>query len=338
MRIASRIGIALLVAAGVAFLAWQRWAPTRVNTTLPERGTAVDAVYATGLVEPTLEIRIAPRAAGRLVSLAVDEGDRVNKGQVLARLEDEDQRSAVAELEARADYARGVFERNKELRATGLISKDSLDRTNADYEAAKATLNRAREQLRYLTLTAPAAGTIIRRDGEIGEYIPVNTTLFYMAGSTSLRVTADVDEEDLPRLQVGQKVLLRADAFAQQVFAAAVSEITPRGDPVARSYRVRIALGDDTPLRIGMTAEANIIVGERSNAMLVPATSVLNDHVFVVLDGRARSRAVQVGVRGPDKLEILEGLKDKERIVVAPDENLRDGARVRHAAGATAAP
>ncbi len=319
----------LLAVAGGGYLLWQRLGPPQVAGATPTRGVALDAVYATGLVEPSLEIRIAPRTPGRLVELRVDEGDTVRAGQLLARLEDDDLRATVAELAARADYARGLYQRNSELRGSGLISHDAVDRARTDLDAANAALRRARDTLSQMRLTAPSAGRIIRRDGEIGEYLPVNTPLFYMAGPEPLRLTADVDEEDVPRIQRGQRVLIRSDAFAERVFEGLVAEITPRGDPVARSYRVRIDFVGEHPLPIGMSTEINIVIEEREDALLVPASAVAGDILWTLDGDRVRRKIVRVGVRSPERVEILSGLGPDEQIVLEPPKDLHDGQRVK---------
>lgn len=319
----------VLVLAGAAgWLGWQRFRPPVVELVAPMHGPAVDAVYATGLVEPSLEIRIAPRAAGRIVELLVDEGDTVRAGQPLARLEDADLRASVAELQSRVEYARSQFQRNTELRRAALISQDALDRTRTDLAAAEATLRRAREQVGFMRLVAPAPGRIIRRDGEIGEYVPVNQVMFYMAGPAPLRITADVDEEDVPRVVRGQRVLIRVDAFPEQVFEGTVAEITPRGDPVARAYRVRIALVGEPPLQIGMSAETNIVIAQRDDALLLPAAAVVDGHIWKVEGGRAIRHPVEVGVRAPERVEIRGRLADSDLVIAAPPEGLKEGGRV----------
>lgn len=319
--------LALLVAAGV--WVYRHYAPPEVTVVMPSRGAAIDAVYATGLVEPSLEIRIAPRTPGRIVELLVDEGATVRAGQLLARLEDSDLQSSVSELEARAKYAQSQFDRSSELRRSSLISQDALERSRSDLDAARAALRRSRATVAQMRLTAPAAGRIIRRDGEVGEYVAVNTPVFYLAASSTLRITADVDEEDLPRVAVGQRVLIRSDAFADRVFEGRVAEITPRGDPVARSYRVRIGFAGEAPLPIGMSTETNIVISERQNALLVPASAISGDAVWRVNGDRAERRVVKIGVRSPEKIEILAGITDADRLIDAPVETLRDGARVR---------
>ena len=328
--------LALLAAAG--WFAWRSYAPPEVGVVLPSRGPAIDAVYATGLVEPTLEIRIAPRTPGRIVELLVDEGATVRAGQLLARLEDSDLQSSVAELEARATYAQSQFDRNSELRRASLISQDALERSRSDLDAARAALRRSRATVAQMRLTAPAAGRIIRRDGEVGEYVAVSTPVFYLAASSTLRITADVDEEDLPRVAVGQRVLIRSDAFADRVFEGRVAEITPRGDPVARSYRVRISFVGDVPLPLGMSTETNIVIAERLNALLVPTSAVDGNAVWRVNGDRAERRQIEIGVRSPERIEVLAGVSDTDTLIDAPPDTLKDGARVRIRAPAPAAP
>lgn len=324
-----RIVLVVLAIAGAAgWLAWSRWRPPAVTLVAPTRGPAIDAVYATGLVEPSLEIRVAPRAGGRLAELRVDEGDAVRPGQLLARLEDDELRASVAELQAREGFARAQHERNAKLRAAGLIAQEPVDRARSDLDAAGASLRRAREQLGYTRLVAPTAGRVIRRDGEVGEYVAVNQVLFYLAGEGPLRVAAEVDEEDVPRIREGLPVMLRTDAFPERVFDGTVAEVTPRGDPVSRSYRVRIALAGSPPLQVGMTTEANIVLERRDGALLVPAAAVVDDAVWLVEGGRAVKRPVRLGVRATDRVEVRGGLAAAERVIAAPPAGLREGARV----------
>lgn len=318
-----------IVLAAAAGLLWWRQGPVAVSVVAPTRGPAVDAIYATGIVEPTVMLPIAPRVAGRLVELNADEGSQVRKGQVLARLDDADLAGTVEELEARARFAQSQHARSEDLVRQGFMSKAELDRTRADLEAASAAVRRARAQRGYMALTTPADGLVIRRDGERGQFIPAGQAVFFLSCCAPLRVTAEVDEEDIARVRVGQKVVLHADALPGEVLDGKVAEVTPKGDPVARSYRVRITLADPSRVRVGMTVDANLIVAERPDALLVAATAVQGNAVWTVVDGRARKRPVRVGVTGSDRTEILEGLSPDARIIDAPPAELREGHAVR---------
>ena len=203
--------VVLVAAAGGAW--WWLDGPIAVSVVTPTRGPAVDAIYATGTVEPTVMLPIAPRVAGRLLELEADEGNSVHKGQLLARLDDADLASTVDELEARAKFAQSQYDRAESLVRQGFMAKAETDRTRADLDAAEAAVKRARAQRDYMSLVAPADGLIIRRDGEIGQYIPAGQAVFVLSCCAPLRVTAEVDEEDIARVHVGQKVVLRADAL-----------------------------------------------------------------------------------------------------------------------------
>jgi RND family efflux transporter MFP subunit len=317
------------IALAAAAMGWAA-KPLAVQVVQPSRGLAVRAVYATGTVEAGVTVRIAPRVAARLVELRVDEGEHVVAGQRLARLDDRDLRSVVAEAEAKARYAESQFARIENLARHGFATRDRVEQARAEQDAARAAVTRAREQVGFMSLTAPTAGVVIRRDGEVGDFVAVNQPLFFLAADGAPpRVDADVDEEDVIWLKPGQTVLVKADAFPDRVFEGTVAEITPKGDPLTRSYRVRVRLPASVPLKIGMTAETNIIVEERHDALTVPASALRKDGIWRVKNGQLDLVQVQVGVKGPDKVEILRGLGESEWIVAGAEGEFRQGQRVR---------
>ena len=342
MQRKARIAVLLVVAAAAAAsgLAWWQW-PVRVEIARPARGPAVEAVYATGVVEPAVMVPVAPRSGGRLVALEVDEGHAVRQGQVLARIESADLDQTVQEMLARERLARIQYDRTRELVAQNFVSAAELDRTRTELEAARAALRRSQAQRNYNQLVAPADGTVLRRDGELGQYIPAGQAVFTLACCAPLRVTADVDEEDIARVSVGQGVLMHTDALPERVFDGEVTDITPKGDPVSRSYRVRIRFKEpvpvnEGPLRTGMTMDTNLIVSRREGALLVPNRALKGSELWVVDEGRLERRHVRKGASGTERTEIVEGLRDGENVVLSPPEDLRAGRRARAIAPAPA--
>ena len=329
--------LALILLAAVGGIAWRQLGPVTVDTVQPTRGPAVQAVYAAGTVEPTVMLPIAPRTAARLMELKVDEGDAVREGQTLARLEDADLKQSVDELDARTQFAKSQLDRAQSLLDRGLGTVLERDRARSEWQAADAAAARARALRGFMTLTAPADGQILQRDGEIGQLIPANQPIFYFSRRQALRIEAEVDEEDIALVHPGQRVLVRAPALPDRVIDGKLTSVTPKGDPVSRSFRVRIEPVTEAPLRIGMTAEVNIIVAERNDALLAPASAVADGHVWIVRDGQLHRQPVQTGVNGENRIEILSGLTDADRIVVRPPAGLREGRRAREAATADAA-
>jgi len=185
------------------------------------------------------------------------------------------------------------------------------------------------EKISEYTILSPMDGVVLRRDGEIGEIAEVGQVLFRVGVPTPLQVVAEVNEEDIPRVEVGQTVLLRTDAFPDRKLTGKVREITPMGDIGAKTFRIKIGLPDDTPLKPGMSVEANIVAREKLDALLIPADAVQDNAVFVIEDDRARERAVKLGIRGTRAVEVLTGLNEGERVVSPAPLELRDGARIR---------
>ena len=332
--------LAALTAAGAA-IAWWQW-PVRVEVAPVTRGPAVEAVYATGIVEPTVMVPLAPRSGGRLAAIHADEGAHVRRGQVLARIESADLDQTVQEMSAREQLARTQHERTRDLVAQKFVSPAELDRARTELQAAQAAAERARAQRDYNQLVAPADGIVLRRDGEPGQFVAAGQTVLTLACCAPLRVSAEVDEEDIPRVVVGQKATLRTDALPGRLFDGEVAEIAPKGDPVSRSYRVRIRLADAPavdagPLRTGMTMDANLIVSRRENALLVPSRALKGNAVWVLEQGRVQRREVKKGVSGAERSEIVSGLVEGESVVLSPADTLREGRRA-HGVSAASSP
>lgn len=301
--------------------------PPTVDVVSPTRGPAIQAVYATGTVEASVMLPIASRVSARLVQLHVDEGTLVQKGQILAQLEDTDMQNAISQLIAKRTLAQRNYDRAIALVKQGVQSRKTADETLSALQAAQADVARAEAEADYSRLTAPADGVIIKRDGEIGQLIPANTPVLWLSCCAPLRITTEVDEEDIPNVKSGQDVLIQADAFPDQVFQGTVDTITPKGDPVARSYRVRVKFKEveNIPFMIGMTAETNIIIHQNPNALLIPGTALVNNSVWALRNGRAQKIAVKIGVRDTDHVEILSGLNEDDLVINTPALKLKEG-------------
>lgn len=316
----------LLAAAAFAII---RNGAHKLATVQPQRGLAVEAVYATGTIEPVNWSRVGAVSPGRIAEILAIEGQRVRQGQVLARLDDREARARVAELEARAAYWREEVGRARTLAEKGIKAKESEQRALSEYNQVVAAIAAARQRRADLQVTAPMDGLVLRRDGEPGEVVKTEDALFWVGEPRPLRVTADVDEEDIARVQPGQRVLIKADAYPTIALTGTVDRITPKGDPVQKTFRVRVALPDDTPLMIGMTAEINVITAEKKDALLVPAGALSDGALFVVKDGVAERRRVTLGIRGRDRVEIIGGLESGETVVASPPAGLKAGDKVK---------
>ncbi|TIU27012.1 MAG: efflux RND transporter periplasmic adaptor subunit, partial [Mesorhizobium sp.] len=251
---------------------------------------------------------------------------------VLARLDDSEVRAALGELEARRALAEQDFQRQSVLAEKNAASQQALDRARSELSQIEALVAGQKARLETYVIRAPSPGVVLRQDGEVGEIAELGTVLFWVGEPKPLLVVAEVNEEDIPRVEIGQRTLLRADAFPGQNLEAVVDRITPKGDPVTKTYRVYFQLPDDTPLRIGMSTDVNIVIRVSKNALLVPSVAIEGNNVFVVEGETTRRREVRTGIRGTNGVEVLSGIDARAQVISPYPTELADGARVTVAA------
>jgi hypothetical protein len=179
-------------------------------------------------------------------------------------------------------------------------------------------------------MKAPLDGMVLRRDGEVGEIAGPTDVLFWVGPPTPMQVVAEINEEEIPKISLGQKAFLRNEAFADQSLTASVSQITPKGNPESKTFRVYLLLPPDTPLRIGMTVEANIVFREKANALVVPAEAIVDNAVSIVNADRTTRVRISTGVRGSRLVEVLgSGLSDGAMVLSPARTDLAEGTAVR---------
>ncbi len=323
-----RLLLAFVILAAAGLAGWFIWRPVGVSVATPWRGDAAEIVYASGVVEPRIWAKVTPLVRERIVEQCNCEGSHVAKGDTLARLDATEAQAVLAELEARLNLSRDDFRRLTILAERNTASQQALDRARTEVVQLEALVAGQKARLASYVLSAPSGGIVLRQDGEVGEVAELGTVLFWVGEPMPLVVVADVNEEDIPRVKPGQRTLLKSDAFPGQSLEALVDRITPKGDPVTKTYRVYFRLPDDTPLRIGMSTDANVITRVSEKALLIPSVAAEGNKIFVVEDGKARLREVTIGIRGTNGVEVLSGLDDHARIVSPYPQGLTDGARV----------
>ena len=320
---------AVVIVLGLAAVGWWWWRAPVITVVQVTRGPAAEIVYATGAVEPETWSRSTPLVRGRIVERCRCEGKIVRKGDVLARLDDKEALATLNDLRALEDFQHREFDRQTQLLARGATTSQAYQRAESDLARVRAQIAAQVQRQDYYKLVAPMDGLVLKEDGEVGDMVDPGTILYRIGLEKPLWVVAEVNEEDIPRVQVGQKALLRTDAFASRILTGFVKQITPAGDPVAKTFRVRIGLPDDTPLHVGMSVEANIVSREKQNVLLVPANAVINNSLFVVEGGRTRRRKAEIGIRGTGFVEIVDGVTENETVASPATANIKDKTRVR---------
>ena len=286
--------------------------------------------------EAKATIRLASRAAGVIRAIHVEEGDRVARGQWLARLDTAEQEAELARARAEVQAAESRYERASQLRGRQVVSE-------ADYDEARRALDVARSEetlwstrVSFGRVTAPRAAVVSRRFVEPGEAVEVRDPLFELMGMDDLIVRIGVSELDVLHIERDQAVTVRFDALDGDEMEAAVRRIAPAADPDTRLISVEVALPEDAAsrgVRPGFLGRVELPVEALDAALVVPSEAVGQDgearYVYVIDDERLHRREVALGVtRGP--LSVVEsGLEEGEIVLASNPIDMRDGQRVR---------
>jgi len=323
-------GILAIAAIGAGYYAYSNFLyPPLVTTSIANLAPVSEAVYGTGTVEPERWAKVVPLQRRRLVELCKCEGQVVKSGQILGRQDDAEERSALEQLEINRGQLERDLSRAEKERDKSDAARTEYEQRWTKLEEAKSRIAAQKVRLDSLLLRAPLDGMVLRRDGEVGEIAGPTDVLFWVGPPAPMQVVAEINEEEINRIAAGQKALLRSEAFPGRALRATVSQITPKGDPTRKTFRVYLRLPQDTPLRIGMSVEANIIFREKQAAVVVPAQAVTGDSVQIIEDGRISRVPVTVGIRGSRNVEII-GDVVKGMAVLSPSRtDLADGTRIR---------
>ena len=309
------------------------------------RRAEMAAIYTgTAPVEADRKAFVMPKVKGEIRAVLADEGQRVRDGQVLARLDGDQLRLEVALSEATYRKLERDYARNTELQSKGLVSAVSIDNLKYELEAAKASWQLARLQLSYTDIRSPISGTVTQRLDvvKVGNTVtPVggviesaDSSLFVVEDLDTLMLRVNVPERELAKLSVGQVAELSFDAVPNRSFAGKIALISPYVDAATATFAVRIRVTETGGLlRPGMFARVAIVYERKPDALQIPRTALLDGDgppkVFVVNQGKAVERAVRLGLSSGAMIEVLDGLKDGEQVVVVGQGAVKPGAAVR---------
>jgi HlyD family secretion protein len=286
-------------------------------------------------------------AQARLTQAQVQlQSAKANERQIALRQAEVE--AALAQMRQAEAMVRKAKEADKvaEARVEGLRAKlaqakrgarpETLEVARREYEAAKQAYDDALRKLSDFVVRAPVDGVITEVIAKVGSYLAAGfgmSTIVKMATGDRFYVEAQVDEADIGKVRLGQRAFFKLDAYPERVYRAIVARIHPDADRVTKTYRVELREIEPTSgLRLGMSGDVNIEAKAISEALLVLATAVMMDTqvpmVWVVDNGRAVKRAVEIGARDGDQVHVRTGLRSGELVIVNPPPNLRDGQRV----------
>jgi RND family efflux transporter MFP subunit len=325
-----------------------------------QRANVPDLLEAVGTVRAGQTSPLASQMMGNIVEIRVHEGDRVQRGQVLAVIDEAQPRAAMdratgadnaaqqqlAVADSDLALAESTLKRYQSLYERKSVSPQEFDEVKARYQGAlarrdisragqtqaKATLSQARTALAYTRILAPFDGVVTEKKADPGTLASPGLPIFTVEGAGRYRLEATVNENDLRFVRLGDSVPVVVDALGNTELKGTVIQVVPAADPGSRSFLVKIELPADRQLRSGLFGRAQFSRGNRAS-LLIPQTSVIErgqlQGVYVLDQDRvAGLRYVTLGKTTGTQVEVLAGLQEGERMVAKPGELDLNGKRI----------
>lgn len=301
------------------------------------RGPIESVLRFSSNLEAEQQVKVFSQAKRLITDLLVEEGDRVREGQVLIRLQDAEQRSAVAKVKSQLDKAEREYERQQQLFEQDLISEQAYNDATYELEQLRIERENAERELSYTEVKAPIKGTITARLINLGDQVQIGQHLFDLVDFDSLVARVFVPEKHLSELKAGLTARLSSQATGERQYTGRLQRVAPIVDPRSGTVKVTVDVGGQSGLRPGMYMDVDLVTSTSTDAVLVPKRALVydNDQIFVFRlgtkdDGRRVERVfVQPRLSDKHNIEPLEGLAAGDRLVIAGQAGLKDGALVK---------
>ena len=305
-----------------------------VKVIRPSQGDIVQSIQATTSIEAKREAHVYSKMTGFCHRIFVEEGDPVQEGDRLAKLDDEEIRLTFAQAAARLDKAKNDHERAVELHAGGLISDQAYQNLSVQFRLAKSEYDLSRKRLDDTAIVTPLSGVVTERNVKLSDLVSTTQPLFKVVDLYILEAEVHIPEQDYAKVRAGQETTMKIDAFPERSFVGKVERKSPVID--SRSGTAEATITVENPeglLRPGMFVRVQIVIAVHPDALTLPREAILTQGerktVYTVREGIAREVTVETGFQEGDRVEILDGLAGEDRVVVRGHLGLQSGTEVR---------
>lgn len=317
-----------------------------VEVATAQRRTIRDVLTRVGSIRATQTVEVRPEISGIIRQVRFQEGDAVEQGQLLFSLDDRKlrkqlaaQEAALKEARSRADFAALMYKRFDTLLEEEAVAVAERDRRKTELEAARAQIDRLRaekallkERLQDTQIRAAIKGVVTESMVDTGDFVSAGDLLTVLY-SLPLEARFSVPESFAARVSKGQTVNVRVGAYPDTSFSGTVSFISPGVDEQTRTFLAKAGIEDPNhELKSGMFATVNVILETQQDKPVIPAEALVATQkgyiVYVVQEGVARRRAVNIGLRRLGAVQIIQGLKEGQTVVTSGQMRLRDGREV----------
>ena len=304
-----------------------------VKTAAVARGDISSYIETHARLEAERWVTVVARTQGPLEELLVEEGDRVGEGQLLARLDKAELSLRVEQDEVALGQARASHSRRQALFDRQLLSEEDYESARNQLANAEVALKESRLNLAYADIRAPIAGLLMQRNVEVGDLVRANEELFAVADLEPLLARIRIPEKRVRQVQVGQRAEITATGSEEDPVTAQVRMINPGVDPQSGTVKVTLEVSGGAGLKPGMFVTVRLITDVHAGTLVIPKKALVletdEDDVFVIEEGRARRRGVELGYVSGDLVEVVSGLAEGEAVITIGQQGLKDGSAVR---------
>src|SRR3990170_1305598 len=347
--------LVILLFALLGTVTWMVWAnffptPLRLKTAKVERADLAKSVETSGELIPSVQVGVVSELSGKIVEVYVASGQQVEAGQLIARLDSTQLELELREAQARVDSEQANKDKIERVLRGEIpappttageakqYSVEDLKIAQAQLEQAKAALKMTQGKVEAAQVKAPVFGTITELNAVAGQVIPANTTLATLFDPTKIFFQASVDETDISHIKQGQEAEIMLDAYPDKVLRGKVAEVgqTPSANKAGGTFypiKIKLTISKNAELRSGLKGDAKIVVEMRFRTLVVPAQAVTGkgeqQAVFTVEKSHLKKKRVKAGLVTEETYEIVEGLREGEKVVLEQVDRLKGGEKVK---------
>jgi len=308
--------------------------PPPVRVIPATRSSISKTLELTGSVEPYRVAQLASPAEGPVVDVRVRESDRVTTGESLLSIGRKKGVDAlIVSLREELKKEEDNLSRTRQLVESQALPGEQLDQAMAAYEKVRALLIKAEETAQDYIIKAPWAGVVSQVKVKEGEFVAPRAVLLEMYDPASLVIRAAVPENHAAKVKDGMRVDVRLDAYPNDVIRGRIVRVYPYLDSRLRTRTVEIALDKSVNLLPGMFARLTLNLERAEEVVVVPLEALVSTPkghvVFVFDDGKAKARMIKTGIEADNRIEIISGIQPGDKVIVAGNEKLKNGADVR---------
>jgi membrane fusion protein (multidrug efflux system) len=301
---------------------------------IEQMGIEIEAV---GTTQANESVEITSKASNTITAIRFQEGEEVERGDVLVEMDDAQARAALAEAQASLARSKSQYDRSRNLQSSQVLSVADLELVEASLKADEARVAAAQARLDDTVIRASFRGRTGFRRVSVGSFVSPGSVITTLDDTSVIKLDFTVPETYLFVLRRGLPITAVAAGLPDRAFKGTVTNMDSRVDPVTRSVTVRAELDNpDGVLRQGMFMTV-ALQGEVSPTLLVPEEALVPErgktYVFVVHDNVVERREVRTGKRKPGFVEIVDGVREQERVVVDGTQHVRDGSIVQEDKG-----